>query len=119
MNTVSIRRLALAAAALIGSSALALADDLPGDGRWLGRVADVEQASDAVFAHEHASPVLTTSSLPPRRPKNLAQAAPRVVSPAAPVAQSAGPRGQVVRVAAFSQAPRPTPLFWMTIGNGF
>ena len=113
MSSGLIKRTGMLICAVLASTSFAIADDLVTDGRWTGRsVAPLDVIAEAAGFGDDV-PVLTTATLPPRRPKSFAQ----VSSPRAKpvyVQQSAA----AIRIA--QTAPvKQSPLFWMTVGTGF
>lgn len=114
MDINSMKRMGIAAVLVLGTTTFAHADEMGLDGRWLSRATPASETSDVRLERDFAVPVLTTASLPPRRPKALARTAP--LGPKPVVVATAH---SYVRIAAAAPLAKPRPLFWMTIGNGF
>ena len=114
MVMTSMKRMGIAAVLVLGTTNFAYAAEIGLDGRWLGRAILTSATSDALVEQDYAVPVLTTASLPPRRPKVIVQTAPRGPKPVVVATTSS-----YVHVAAVAPPPKPRPLFWMTVGNGF
>ena len=113
MSSGLIKRTAIVLCAVLATSSFVYADNVTTDGRWLGRTALPADAVAEAASFGDDAPVLTTATLPPRRPKSLAQASTPRAKPVY-VQQSPVP----IRVAQ-TAPPRQPPLFWMTVGTGF
>ena len=113
MSSGLIKRTGIVICAVVATTSFAFANDLPSDGGWIGRSALPSDAVAEAASFGDDAPVLTTATLPPRRPKSFAQTSTPRVKPVY-VQQSPVP----IRIAQ-TAATRPSPLFWMTVGTGF
>ncbi len=118
MSTGLIKPAGIVLCAVLATTSFSFAYDLPTDGGWVGRSAVPADAVAQAASFGDDAPVLTTATLPPRRPKSFAQSS---------TPQSSTPRIKPVYV---QQSPVPiriaqtapikqSPLFWMTVGTGF
>jgi hypothetical protein len=113
MSSGLIKPAGIVLCAVLATTSFSFANDLPTDGGWTGRSALTADVVAQAASFGDDAPVLTTATLPPRRPKSLAQASTPRVKPVY-VQQSPAP----IRIA--QTAPvKQSPLFWMTVGTGF
>ncbi len=113
MSSGLITRTGMVLCAVLATSSFAAANEALTDGGWAGRSAALVEVTAEAASFGEDAPVLTTASLPPRRPKTLAQVNAQRAKPA--YAQQVATPIRIAQTAPVKQSP----LFWMTVGTGF